>query len=181
MLTKRPKSDWADAVMREREAVYRYAYSRLGPELADEILASTLAAAWSSRRSFRGSGAEELRAWLLGIATNMIRRHWDAERLWIALRSQVASEREEAPDPFDSSIDRMHARQTRSRLVALLDTLDPMDRDLLVLSVVHELDYEALSLALGIPVGTVKPRLSRAKSKLREKAQIINQAGVHHG
>jgi len=167
--------------MREREAVYRYAVSRLGPDLGEEVLAATLAAAWASRRTYRGSGADELRAWLLGIATNMIRRHWDAERRWISLRAELGRERDEAPDQFEGSIERMHAVHARSRIVALLDSLDPVDRDLLVLSVVHELDYGSLAMTLGIPIGTVKSRLSRVKSKLRDHAAKTDPAKVHHG
>jgi RNA polymerase sigma-70 factor (ECF subfamily) len=181
VLRKRRTDEWADALMRERETVYRYAYSRVGPNQADEVLSTTLAAAWRSRRSYQGKSADDLRAWLLGIATNMIRQQWDAERRWIALQAQVARERDEAPDPYLGSDSRLHAEQTRAQLIALLDTLDPVDRDLLILNVVHDLDYAALSTALGIPIGTAKSRLSRAKASLRNRAHSIDPAGARHG
>lgn len=181
MLSNRAEREWADAIMREREAIYRYAYSRLGPELAEEILAATLSAAWSSRKAYDGSSTDELRAWLLGIATNMIRRHWDSERRWLQLRAALPRDTESSSDSIDASLERLDAVDLRASLVDLLDQLDPSDRDLLILNVVHDLDYEALSVAVGIPIGTVKSRLSRCKAQLRKRAHALDHAEVHHG
>ena len=58
-------------------------------------------------------------------------------------------------------------RQMRATLRAL-DKLSRSDQDVLALCVWEELTYEQAALALGIRVGTVRSRLSRARARLRE-------------
>jgi RNA polymerase sigma factor (sigma-70 family) len=55
------------------------------------------------------------------------------------------------------------------RLAGALATLGRGDRDTLLLVVWGELTYEEAARALGIPVGTVRSRLNRARRKLRER------------
>ena len=56
------------------------------------------------------------------------------------------------------------------RVLALLAQLPRRERDVFVLCAWSELSYEDAALALGIPVGTVRSRLSRARVRLRELA-----------
>jgi RNA polymerase sigma-70 factor (ECF subfamily) len=58
-------------------------------------------------------------------------------------------------------------RQMRAALRALRK-LSRDDQDVLALRVWEELTYEQTALALGVPVGTVRSRLSRARARLRE-------------
>jgi DNA-directed RNA polymerase specialized sigma24 family protein len=53
---------------------------------------------------------------------------------------------------------------------AAFGTLRPAEQDVVALCVWSELDYVAAAQALGIPVGTVRSRLSRARRKLRQLA-----------
>ncbi|HEX7992540.1 MAG TPA: sigma-70 family RNA polymerase sigma factor, partial [Streptosporangiaceae bacterium] len=61
------------------------------------------------------------------------------------------------------------ARQLR-RVLAAVDGLRADERDVIALCVWSEMDYAAAAQALGIPAGTVRSRLSRARSKLRKLA-----------
>ena len=54
------------------------------------------------------------------------------------------------------------------RLLARVGELPRQEQDVLALSVWSELSYEDAALALGVPVGTVRSRLSRARAHLRE-------------
>ena len=53
-------------------------------------------------------------------------------------------------------------------LLAALDTLDPDHRAVLVLRDGQDLDYQQIGDVLGVPIGTVKSRLFRARAALRE-------------
>src|SRR5262245_25497365 len=64
---------------RHFQAVYAYAVRRVGATLAEEVAAETFARAFAARRSYDGAYAEAL-PWLLGIASNLLRRHWRTEK-----------------------------------------------------------------------------------------------------
>ena len=59
-------------------AVHTYLHRRAGRDLADELAAETFALAFEHRSSCRGAGSAL--PWLYGIATNLLRRRWRAER-----------------------------------------------------------------------------------------------------
>jgi RNA polymerase sigma factor (sigma-70 family) len=71
----------------------------------------------------------------------------------------------------EPDVDRIAARLTaqaaRRELAAALARLSPDQRDVLLLHAWAELDYEQVAEALGVPVGTVRSRLHRARSVLR--------------
>ena len=58
-------------------AVHRYLHRRVGQDVADELAAETFAVAFERRATCRGESALP---WLYGIATNLLRRRWRAER-----------------------------------------------------------------------------------------------------
>jgi RNA polymerase sigma-70 factor (ECF subfamily) len=59
--------------------VHAYAQRRVGAELAEEVAAEAFARAFAARRRYDGAHADAL-PWLLGIASNLMRRHWRTER-----------------------------------------------------------------------------------------------------
>src|SRR5919205_4459442 len=71
----------AFAVLFDRhfDAVHGYAQRRVGPALADEVAAETFTRAFDQRRRYDVS-RDDARPWLLGIAANLLRRHWRSER-----------------------------------------------------------------------------------------------------
>lgn len=73
---------------------------------------------------------------------------------------------EAAPEP--SGHERVERREDRDMLLAALDTLDPDHRAVLVLRDGQDLDYQQIGDVLGVPIGTVKSRLFRARAALRE-------------
>ncbi|MGW5473333.1 RNA polymerase sigma factor, partial [Streptomyces chartreusis] len=68
----------------------------------------------------------------------------------------------------DRAADRVVARAVRRELSAALAALPARHRDVLLLVAWGDLSYEEAAQALGVPVGTVRSRLNRARSKLRE-------------
>ena len=61
--------------------------------------------------------------------------------------------------------------EMRAILLAALETLDPDMRAVLVLRDMHDLDYQQISEVVGVPVGTVKSRLFRARTAVRSAAE----------
>jgi RNA polymerase sigma factor (sigma-70 family) len=150
---------------RYADDVHRYAARRLGRDAADDLMAETFTVAFAQRDRFDLS-RPHARPWLLGIATNLIRGHRRAElRRWRAMARAVPAVGEE-PD-----VDRIAARVTvqaaRRELAAALARLSAGQRDVLLLHAWAELDYEQVAEALGVPIGTVRSRLHRARAVLR--------------
>jgi RNA polymerase sigma-70 factor (ECF subfamily) len=71
------------------------------------------------------------------------------------------------PDPSDEIAERLDIAHRVDRTLQALQSLAESDQELFVLCVWQELSYEEAATALGIPVGTVRSRLSRARSRLR--------------
>ena len=151
---------------RHYPAIYRYLARRVGREVADELAAETFLVAFRSRRRY-DPDQPNARPWLYGIATRLLRRHWRDETR--RLRSYAKLLQDELP-PFDSierAIDRVTAAEELPRLLEALSTLDQDYRDVVNLVSIEGLDYAQAAAALGVPVGTVRSRLSRARDKLR--------------
>jgi RNA polymerase sigma factor (sigma-70 family) len=148
--------------------IHRYVASRLSAAHADDLAAETFLVAFRARSGFTGP-ATHVRAWLYGIATNLVRRHRrDEERKYRAL------ERVGAMDPAgagDDGADRIVARvvslDAQRDLGAALRRIHPRDRDVLLLVALADLNYAEVAAALGIPQGTVGSRLNRARKAVR--------------
>jgi RNA polymerase sigma-70 factor (ECF subfamily) len=145
--------------------LHMYATRRLGDAAGDDVAAETFLVAFRERSRFdpaRGS----VRAWLYGIATNLIRGHHRAEERGYRANARAAAEPVYAADEERADA-RITAASARGVLVAALADLSPGDRDALLLVVWGELSHEETAGALGIPVGTVGSRLHRARRRLR--------------
>jgi RNA polymerase sigma factor (sigma-70 family) len=166
-------------VLFRRHAPYiqRYVVRRLGPDAADDIVAETFLLAFRQRESYDLARADA-RPWLYGIATNLIGRHRRAETaLYRALaRTGADPVTESFTDRVD---DRVSASAASRRLAVGLARLPKELRDTLLLVAWGDLSYEEAATALGVPVGTVRSRVSRARSKLRRTLDDTNPAAFH--
>jgi RNA polymerase sigma-70 factor (ECF subfamily) len=156
---------WATIFDEHFHAIYRYVAGRLGTDIADDLAAETFLIALRDRDSF-DPGRGQVRAWLFGIATNLVARHRRAEA-----RRYRALARSGVPDVIESHEDRIVAAVTAGRMgekVALaLAALSQGERDVLLLAALADLSHEEIAAALEISYGTVGSRLSRARKKLR--------------
>lgn len=147
--------------------VHNLAYRLTGNRTeAEEIVSLTFLEAWRLRAGIEPEG-ESLRPWLMGIAVNVVRNFSRASR-----RHRAAMARLPAPEPVPDFADELAGRiDDAARLAvarAAFARLRPAEQDVIALCVWSELDYAAAAEALGIPVGTVRSRLSRARRKLRQ-------------
>ena len=153
-------------------ALHGYASRRLGGAGGDDVAAETFLVAFRQRDRF-DPGRGTVRAWLYGIATNLVREHRRVEE-----RGYRAHARMAAQPAYSADVDRADARVSaaaaRDTLVAALADLRPGDRDVVLLVVWGELSHEEVASALGVPVGTVGSRLHRARKRLRAALDNTN-------
>lgn len=153
----------------------KLAYGRDAQELAVELLSEVTIEALTHAERFDSS--RRLMPWLLGIASNLIKRKkdayikrgkrepfledlhtntgetWDDEALW----DWVTSWRAEDP---------AQQWETEQQTAFMLSLLSEQDQHLLRLGVIEGLSGKALAQALGITPGAARVRLHRAKRRL---------------
>jgi RNA polymerase sigma factor (sigma-70 family) len=150
---------------RHNDEIYRYAVRRLGPETAEDVVAETFLTAFRKRGKYDRE-RPDARPWLYGIATHAIREHRRAEIR--RNRALAHSEAHGSVESFDErSASRVTAERLQPKLAAVLARLSAADRDLLLLIAWADLTYEESAQALGVPVGTVRSRLHRIRTKVR--------------
>jgi RNA polymerase sigma factor (sigma-70 family) len=141
----------------------RYARALVGDRAtADDLVQDTLERAWAKLHLYRRG--TDLRAWLFTVMHNVHVNRVRAARITDPLEDEMPELAQRAPQgdallvrDLDRAITRLPAEQ---RAVLLLVTLE-------------EMSYEQVAGALGIPIGTVMSRLSRARDKLR--AMMLGQ------
>lgn len=148
-------------------SVYNHAYRLTGDwSTAEDVVSLTFLEAWRLRdRVDVGVEAGSLRPWLLGIATNVARNVRRAARRHdgaLARLPRAAA----VPDFADEVSSRIDDRERLALAMAALAALRKPEREVLALCVWSGLDYAEAAEALDVPVGTVRSRLSRARTKL---------------
>ena len=124
--------------------------------------AQTFVEAFRSRHRFEFERSDA-RPWLFGIVANLSRRHRRTE----ARRLRAYARLDVAPTPVTDIDARVDAHALGSRLAGALRAIPGRDRDALLLFAWADLSYEEIGDALGIPIGTVRSRISRARTRLR--------------
>jgi RNA polymerase sigma factor (sigma-70 family) len=148
---------------RHFDAIHHYLRRRVGNEIADELASETFAQAFEHRKDY-DARRPDARPWLYGIAHNLLRHHYrDEERALRAYARSLDRDASEAPNVPGSQI------------AELLADLSPGERDVLLLVAWAELEYAEVADALGIPVGTVRSRLNRARARVRELLERSGQ------
>ena len=135
----------------------RYARALVGDRMtADDLVQDTLERAWAKLHLYRRG--TDLRAWLFTVMHNVHVNRIRATR---------------AVDPLEDDMPEL-AQPQREPDALLVRDLDraiarlPADqRAVLLLVTLEEMSYEDVARTLGIPIGTVMSRLSRAREKLR--------------
>lgn len=152
-------------------AVYNHAF-RLTADwsTAEDVMAATFMEAWRLRDKVDPEGGS-LRPWLLGIATNTARNQYRSNRRYRAAANAAAAAELSVPDHAEEVAERVDDRRRLAKALTALASLRRTEREVVALCLGEGLDYEAAAQALGIPVGTVGSRLSRARKKLRVLAE----------
>jgi RNA polymerase sigma factor (sigma-70 family) len=151
---------------RHSPAVFRFLARQTNRQAADDLLASVFLTAFRIRGRY-DSSAPDARAWLLGIAANTARHHHRSESRRARLRQRVAGQNQMARSEDPRIEQRLDAEANRPQVEAALTELTPPHREVLLLCA-FDLTYEEMAQALLVPVGTIRSRLSRARTQMRE-------------
>ncbi|MFF7814634.1 RNA polymerase sigma factor [Streptomyces sp. NPDC007945] len=156
--------------------LFQYAYRMCGDRAAaEDVVSATFLEAWRCRGKVHAEGGS-LRPWLFGIATNVVRGAAREARRRDAALARMP-DRGVLPD-FSDAVDARLADEERLRAARVaLGRLRRREREVFGLVVWAGLDYATAGEALGVPVGTVRSRLSRARERLRALAEAELRAG----
>ncbi|MBC7499769.1 MAG: RNA polymerase sigma factor [Herminiimonas sp.] len=135
----------------------RYARALIGNRTdADDLVQDTLERGWHKLASFHHDS--NMRAWLFGIMHNMF-----VDRIRKpSLLTEELDDQTPLPHVKQSQNDRLEIRD----MEYALHQLPTEQREILLMVALEEMTYEEVAASLGIPVGTVMSRLSRAREKL---------------
>ena len=157
-------------VIAYRDQVFRLALRMCGNEAdADEAAQEAFLSAWKALPNFRGDS--RFSTWLYQLtshaAIDLMRRE----------KRQIAAEditEVSAPDPAPGPQQQAERRETQEAVRDAILQLTPEYRQIVVLRFLEDLSYEEIGAALKLPSGTVKSRLNRAKSQLKD---ILSKSG----
>jgi RNA polymerase sigma-70 factor (ECF subfamily) len=154
------------------KAVYNHAYWLTADwSVADDVVSATFLQAWRGRAKVDVEGGS-LRPWLLGIATNIVRNQRRGDRRYRAVAAAMVQQHSEVPDHADRVDGRLDDGRRLAAAVAALATLRRSDREVLTLCLWQGVSYADAAVVLGVRVGTVRSRLSRAREKLRVATEV---------
>lgn len=162
--------------------IHRYLSRRVGTALADDLTGEVFATAFARRRSY-DPGKAGVRPWLYGIAQNVVRSHRRTERRQLAAYARLGADPVGDPNAavaLEAADDRLDAERAGPRLAEALLKLGTKDRETLLLFAWSGMTYEEVAAAAGVPVGTVRSRLSRARATLREVLgpRVLETGGI---
>ena len=147
---------WQDPLV---ALAYRFCHDR---SRAEDMAQEAFVRAFRALHQWRREAA--FSTWLFALATNVYRA--DLRRRCAPLVS--IDEVADPADAFDVAADHEDSDR-RAAVRRALHALPARYRDVLVLFYFHEMDVERAAASLGVPVGTVKARLSRGREILRRK------------
>jgi RNA polymerase sigma factor (sigma-70 family) len=164
-------------VERHTTPVFRYLTSRVGHGSSEDLLADVFEAAFRARQRY-DTGHDDALPWLLGIATNVIRHHLRSETRRASMVRKVTrlhGPGQELADTTDSVVARAELNDELRQIHRALMGLADKHREVIVLSAGLGLSYEDIARALGVRIGTVRSRLSRARHCLKELLEADGQ------
>ena len=135
-----------------------------GPDEAEDVAQEAFVAAYDKRGTFRPG--DPFRPWLYRIALNRC-----LDRLRAQARRPPAADWDAIPEPAQPGADplgRLLDEERDGRIQAAVAALPPKYRAVFLLRHLDDLSYEEIAAATGLPLGTVKTHLFRARAQLRQ-------------
>jgi RNA polymerase sigma-70 factor (ECF subfamily) len=160
------KADFTAVFREHKDFVYRFAWRMTGSASAAEDVAQDCFIGLLRAPDQYDARRGELRAFLAGMARNIILKRWRAERRWSPLEDEVF-----VAEPLDV------ARWEIGELVArAVQSLPPLQREALILAEYEEMTMEEVARAVDAEVSAVKARLHRARENLRRMLAPLRES-----
>jgi RNA polymerase sigma factor (sigma-70 family) len=165
---------FVEVARRHEIAIHAYLARRTGHQAADDLLAEVWLRAFAARSGY-DTGYDDARPWLYGIARNVLREHWRTSS-----GEEPAAIGETRVDPWDGIIERLDSAERAKAVMSAVRALPPAEREILLLVAWEQLTPAEAAKVLGVPQGTARSRLHRARATVR---QVLierdgDQAGV---
>jgi RNA polymerase sigma-70 factor, ECF subfamily len=155
--------------------VYNLALRTLGnPDEAADVAQEAFIRAWMALGEFREQA--QFRTWLYRIVLNLCLNR--VPRLRRELQNLTHEELIDIPETATAAanpVASLEENELRGFLHCEIDKLPEQYRLLVSLRYQHELSYEEIASLVGLPVGTVKTGLHRAKARLREALSVYEE------
>ena len=154
-------------VRRHQKTIFNLVYRMLGDyDDAAEISQEAFLSAYRSIRQFRGDA--NFSTWLFRIALNHATTRRKSMATWRQRNVPI-----EATEPFsDGQLDPaaiVEQKEIQERVQKALNSLEPDEATVILLRDLQDIPYEEVARLLGVPVGTVKSRLHRARQTLKAR------------
>lgn len=158
---------------RHAKAVYNHCF-RLTASWAEaeDHLQATFLLAWRKRGEVRLERESAL-PWLLTVATNVVRNEQRSFTRRIRNLRRAGPE-PHVPDHADLVAERLDDQQRMKELLKAVERLPRNEREALALCVWSEVSYADAAAVLGITEGSVRARVSKAKSKLQQHRELVH-------
>lgn len=164
---------------RHFDSVHRFCARRVGLVRAEDLAGETFRRAFEYRDRYDSEQTSAL-PWLFGIAMNLVRTEFRSgatrDRVHLRLASIAGTV---ASDAIDDSLAALDAREDLVLVARLLANLPEDDVEALLLHVWDGLTYNEVAVALAVPVGTVRSRISRLRRRLESMLAESNRCQGH--
>lgn len=141
------------------------------PSEAEDVVQDAFVLAMTRLDSFKGNS--QFFTWLYRIGYNVAITKLRKKKPTVSLQGNDDSFKLNLPDDGPAPGDKMSQQESVSQLMTAMGRLTEEHRSILVLREMEEMDYDAISQILDLPVGTVRSRLHRARSQLKEQLEQI--------
>jgi RNA polymerase sigma factor (sigma-70 family) len=165
---------------RHSHRVYAHCFNRTGSwSTAEDLTSVVFLEAWRRRSEVRFTG-ESVLPWLLAVANNATLNAQRTLRRHRRLLAKLPRAGEE-PDIAEDAIIRVDTERAVAHVLCAVAELREPEREVLALCDWSGLTYAEAASALGLPAGTVRSRLSRARQHLRELAGTDTRSATAPG
>jgi RNA polymerase sigma factor (sigma-70 family) len=153
---------FVEVARRHEVAIHGYLARRAGRQAADDLLAEVWLRAFAARGRY-ARDSDDARPWLYGIARNVLREHWRT-----GSGDAPAALDETRFDPWDDINDRLDSVELAKAVASAVRALPAAEREVLLLVAWEQLTPAEVAKVLGVPPGTARSRLHRARATVRQ-------------
>jgi RNA polymerase sigma-70 factor (ECF subfamily) len=150
-------------ILQTQDQVYRMVLRLVGLQDAEDVCQQVYLQVFRKIGQFRGGST--FSTWLYRVTVNEAMQHLRRRRTH---RLEVLNS-----DTQDETPDRSRQAEARELLDRALAAIEPELRSIFLLREVEQLSYNEIAAVLGIPMGTVASRLSRARDELQQQLRIL--------
>jgi RNA polymerase sigma factor (sigma-70 family) len=159
---------FGDLFERHAGDIYGFCFRRTGDgRLSEDLVQAVFLEAWRRRHEVE-LPPEDVRPWLFGVALNLVRNHGRSLRRHRAALARLPRPRSDA-DLADDLAQRLDDERRARAVLDRFRQLDRREQDVIALCAWAELTYDQAAKVLGVPVGTVRSRLARARARLGDR------------